>query len=171
MNPIHNNPCPFCGGGLIAILEEIKSGGRSVYRGYCFACHAQGPPEKSEDLAITLWNRRTPPMADTPVPGGVERNVVKPPNEVNRGDRRNNGFLPLTGGGTAHPPNHGPGGDRRMGSFPLSDTGSGITPPNHEFEVGMARMPQPPSAMEPGKGAVPVGPYGSFPVAETRRGK
>jgi hypothetical protein len=32
-----------------------------------------------------------------------------------------------------------------------------IKPPNHRFDVGMAKMPQPPAAKEPGKGDVPVG--------------
>ena len=31
--------------------------------------------------------------------------------------------------------------------------------PNHKFDVGMVQMPQPASAIEPGKGTVPVNPF------------
>jgi hypothetical protein len=92
----------------------------------------------------------------------VERGVVKGSNQEGAGgDRRNNGFLPLGGGGsTVRPSNEmGAGGDRRNGSFPLTAGGERITPPNHRFEVGMVKMPQPESAIEPGKGTVPVNPF------------
>jgi hypothetical protein len=91
----------------------------------------------------------------------VERGVVKGSNrEGPGGDGRNNGFLPLGGGAaTVRPSNQGPGGDRRGGSFPLGATGERITPPNHKFDVGMVKMPQPESAIEPGKGVVPVNPF------------
>ncbi len=91
----------------------------------------------------------------------VERGVVKGSNmEGAGGDRRANGFMPLGGGAaTVHPANRGAGGDRRAGSFPLTAGGAGITPPNHRFDVGMVKMPQPESAIEPGKGTVPVNPF------------
>jgi hypothetical protein len=100
-------------------------------------------------------------MDKPPVPGGVERGVVKPPNEEQAGgDHRANGFLPLSGGSpTVHPANGAYGGDRRMGTMPLGGSGGAIHPPNHRFDVGMAKMPQPPSVTEPGKGAVPVNPW------------
>jgi hypothetical protein len=91
----------------------------------------------------------------------VSRGVVKGSNQEGAGgDRRNNGFMPLSGGAaTVHPANVAAGGDRRNGSFPLGATGGTITPPNHKFDVGMVKMPQPESAIEPGKGAVPVNPF------------
>jgi hypothetical protein len=89
--------------------------------------------------------------------------VVKPPNEETpAGNRANNGFLPLTKGGSPiDPPNEAHAGDHRDGSFPLGGMAPQITPPNHRFQVGMSKMPQPPSAVEPGKGAVPVYPWDS----------
>jgi hypothetical protein len=36
---------------------------------------------------------------------------------------------------------------------------SPVHPPDHRFNVNHAKMPQPPSAIEPGKGAVPVNPW------------
>ena len=110
-------------------------------------------------------------MADTSVPGGVERGAVKAPNNTDPGDRRANGYLPLSGDGSAvNPPN---GSDRRRGTMPLGGMASPVRPPNHRFDVGMAKMPQPASAEAPGKGAVPVNPFtgGGLPASEIRRGK
>ncbi len=92
----------------------------------------------------------------------VERGVVKGSNkEGPGGDDRNNGFLPLAGGAsTVHPANEARvGGDRRSGSFPLSESMGAVQPPNHRFDVGMVKMPQPESAIEPGRGDVPVNPF------------
>jgi hypothetical protein len=100
-------------------------------------------------------------MARTPVPGGVERGVVRPPNQPGAaGNGANNSYLPLTRvAGGVEPSNYGAGGDRRGGSMPLGALPSPVQPPNHRFDVGMAKMPQPPSVVEPGKGAVPVDPW------------
>jgi hypothetical protein len=108
-------------------------------------------------------------MADFPVPGVVERNVVKPPNETLKGDRRENGFLPLTEShGAVANANHG---DRRGGSEDLAGTASPIVPPNHRFDVGMAKMPQPNSAVTPGPGSIPVRTGSGMPVPEMRAPK
>ena len=96
--------------------------------------------------------------------GPVERGVVKPPNMPDTaGDKRNNGFLPLTGGaGTVHQSSfQGPGGDRRGGSFPLGGAAPAIHDIQRRFNVdevpgSHAPMPFPD---EPGKGAVPVNPF------------
>ncbi|MGP0063531.1 MAG: hypothetical protein ACLQGP_08035 [Isosphaeraceae bacterium] len=100
-------------------------------------------------------------MASTPVPGGVECDVVRPPNQTGAaGNGANNSYLPLTrGAGGVAPSNYGAGGDRRGGSVPLGTVPSPVHLPDHCFDVGMAKMPQPPSAIEPGKGAVPVSPW------------
>ena len=100
-------------------------------------------------------------MARTPVPGGVERGVIRPPNKPGAaGNGANNSYLPLSReAGGVKPSNHGADGDRRGGSMPLAAQPSPVRPPNHRFEVGMAKMPQPRSAIEPGKGAVPVNPW------------
>jgi hypothetical protein len=95
--------------------------------------------------------------------GRVERGVVKPPNKPTAGgDDRNNGFLPLGGGAsTVHPANYGPGGDRKMGSFPLSGGAPAIQRNGYRFDVDDApgtANPMP-TAVEPGKGTVPVNPF------------
>jgi hypothetical protein len=89
---------------------------------------------------------------------------VKPANQEGPGGNcRNNGYLPLSFGmGDVRPSNLGWGGDRRGGSNPLGGSASPVVPPNHRFDVGLAKMPQPESAVEPGKGAVPVNPWDSM---------
>lgn len=92
----------------------------------------------------------------------VERDVVKPANKPGRaGARANNSFLPLAGDPPdAHPSNEtGARGDRRGGSADLTPLASPVRTPDHRFNVENAKMPQPPSAFEPGKGAVPVNPF------------
>jgi hypothetical protein len=92
----------------------------------------------------------------------VERDVVKAPNEPGRaGARAANSFLPLAGGPpAAHPSNEArKGGDRRGGSANLAELASPVKTPDHRFNIEDAKMPQPPSAFEPGKGAVPVNPF------------
>jgi hypothetical protein len=98
-------------------------------------------------------------MANGPKPGGARRGVVQPPNEARPGgNRANNGYLPLA---SAAGPDLSPhrGGDRCKGSAPLGRTASPVHPPDHRFDVDKAKMPQPPSAIEPGKGAIPVNPW------------
>jgi hypothetical protein len=110
----------------------------------------------------------------------VERGVVKPSKfqEVG-GDSRMNGFMSLAGGAPTVEPSkfQDVDGDSRMGSFPLTESASPISPPDHRFNVGQVQMPQPGSAIEPGKGAVPVNPFlaggaaaRSLPVADMAGG-
>jgi hypothetical protein len=99
-------------------------------------------------------------MAKNPTPGGVQRGVVRPSNETGPGgNRANNGYLPLVS--LAHPgvPPHVTGGDRRNGCVPLGGMPSPVHPPDHRFNVKYAKMPQPPSAIEPGRGEIPVDPW------------
>ena len=100
-------------------------------------------------------------MARTPVSSGVERGVVRPPNQPGAaGSGANNSYLSLDRrAGDINPSNHGTGGDRRGGSADLVGQASPVRLPNQHFDVGMAKMPQPPSAIEPGRGAVPVSPW------------
>jgi hypothetical protein len=88
----------------------------------------------------------------------VGRRVVKAPNEEHRGDRRANGFLPLAGSGPAVSPPNNMHGDRRGGSASLAELTSPVSTPDHRFMIEDAEMPQPPSAFQPGKGAIPVNP-------------
>jgi hypothetical protein len=118
--------------------------------------------------------------------GQVERGVVRGSNDqAPRGDHRNNSFLPLSGGpSTVHPANQGPGGDRRMSSFPLGGGASPVNPPNADaFRWNPGMVPntsngQPGSAVEPGRGSVPVNPFlpggaaaRSLPEADMARAK
>jgi hypothetical protein len=95
--------------------------------------------------------------------GQVQRGIVRGSNkEGPGGDGRANGFLPLGGSSpTVHPANMpGAVGDQRNSSFPLGGGASPINPPNAKrFDVGMVKMPQPESAIEPGMGLVPVNPF------------
>ncbi len=100
-------------------------------------------------------------MAKSPMPGGATRTIVTPPNETGTGgNRAKNGYLPLAGAtGSVLPINHG-GGDRRHGAAPARRYGK---PCETARIIGStsahAKMPQPPSAIEPGKGAIPVNPW------------
>ena len=99
-------------------------------------------------------------MARIPDSRGAERGVVRPPNKpgaVGNGATNSYQLLVHKAAGVV-PSNHGTGGERG-GSADLTRQASPVTPPNHRFDVGMAKMPQPPSAIEPGKGAVPVTPW------------
>jgi hypothetical protein len=112
--------------------------------------------------------------------GSVQRGVVKGSNKEGKGgDGRSNGFLPLGGGaGAVSGPNQTHSGDRRGGTAPLGGQAGTIHPPDHRFNVDQAQMPQPPSAVEPGKGAVPVNPFQTgpgaaktMPIADMPKGK
>lgn len=99
-------------------------------------------------------------MAHSPKPGDARWGVVKPSNEAGPGgNRANNGYLPL--GGSAGPlaPAGLVGGDRRNGSYAVGEVASPVHLPAQRFDVESAKMPQPPSAIEPGRGAIPVNPW------------
>ncbi len=89
----------------------------------------------------------------------VERDVIKPPNQQGpAGSRAANGYMPLSRDPSPTHPSNEPGaaGDRRGGSANLMGPPSPVKTPDHRFNVEDAKMPQPPAAVEPGKGAVPV---------------
>jgi hypothetical protein len=87
--------------------------------------------------------------------------AVAPPNRPDAaGNRAQNGYLPLVGTRGPVVP-HAPDGHRPEGSTPRMKMPSPVHPPDHRFDVGKAKMPQPPSAIEPGKGAIPVTPWDS----------
>jgi len=91
-------------------------------------------------------------------------------------DKRADGFLPLTGSPSPIQRNEGAGGDRRGGSYPLAGSASPINPPNAKGDMrGGSLAFETPTAIEPGKGAVPVNPgiagIGTMPVSVMNRGK
>jgi hypothetical protein len=98
-------------------------------------------------------------MAQSPKPG-ASRGVVKPPNEAGpHGNRASNSSSPLARTvSPIHTCEHG-GGNRRRGCVPLDGVASPVHPPAHHFDIDAAKMPQPPSAIEPGRGAIPVDPW------------
>jgi hypothetical protein len=88
----------------------------------------------------------------------VERNVVKPPNQKLQGPGSNKSATPrahvaLAGGPNAALRSGDPGGSANLTRQP-----SPVPPVNHRFNVDEAQMPQPPAAVEPGHGAIPVNP-------------
>ena len=99
-------------------------------------------------------------MAHSVKPGGASRGVIKPPNEARPGgSRANSSYLPLVGAAAPRLACDHDGGDRRQGCVPLAGVASPVHPPDHRFDVETSKMPQPPSAIEPGKGAIPVNPW------------
>jgi hypothetical protein len=92
-----------------------------------------------------------------------QRSVVKPPNMSGfKGDARTNGFLSLSGAGSpVSAPNlsrflHGDAGgsaDLARRTSPVSPTTSTLVDGDPGYTL------QPDSAVEPGKGAVPVNPF------------
>jgi hypothetical protein len=99
-------------------------------------------------------------MAHSPKSGDARRGIVQPPNEAGPGgNRAHNGYLPVVGAAGPLPSGGPVGGDRRNGSFPLGEIASPVHLPENRFDVETAKMPQPPSAIEPGRGAIPVNPW------------
>jgi hypothetical protein len=91
-----------------------------------------------------------------------QRGIVKPPNETDfKGDCRTNGFLPLSAAGS---PITAPNLSRFSqgvagGSADLARHASPIVPANAKLVAGdPGYTPECGSAVEPGKGAVPVNP-------------
>ena len=97
--------------------------------------------------------------------GPVQRGVVKGSNkEGPGGDGRTNGYLPLGGGAsTVHPANMPvPAATAKRLALRWPAVHRRCKPPNGtdvRFNVDQVQMPQPGSAIEPGKGAVPVNPF------------
>lgn len=97
-------------------------------------------------------------MAKSPRPVGV-RGVIAPPNRADTaGNGATNGYLPLAGTkGPALPRDLD--GHRPEGSFPRMKLPSPVHLPDQRFQVKESKMPQPPSAVALGRGAIPVNPW------------
>jgi hypothetical protein len=92
----------------------------------------------------------------------VERGVVTPPNEDKfKRNRRANGSLPLTeAAGDVCPSNERLRAGSAGGSADLARMQSAVAPLNRPGPpVGTSGVVQVPSAVEPGKGAIPVNPF------------
>lgn len=70
------------------------------------------------------------------------------------------------------PPNSLYGGSNNRGSSAapmggIPQAGRGAMPTGDRFRVADAKMPQPPSAIEPGKGAIPIYPWNQAGLPQT----
>ena len=91
----------------------------------------------------------------------VERGVVKPPNLELQGLAATRSAVPRAEAARACASNSAVHAGDPGGSADLTRQPSPVAPINQRFNVDNARMPQPPAAVEPGKGAVPVNPFGA----------
>lgn len=89
--------------------------------------------------------------------------IPTPPNNSIVNGNPRNGSSPLTRGASPmSPPNAGiKDGNAKNGFSSLARGASPVAGSNEslEFKVSDAKMPQPQSAMQPGKGAIAVGPF------------
>lgn len=51
-------PCPFCGSYSIELKVHDCEYGSTYDYCLCLKCEAEGPPQNSKELAISLWNTR-----------------------------------------------------------------------------------------------------------------
>jgi hypothetical protein len=89
----------------------------------------------------------------------VERGVVKPPNQLLQGLAATRSAVPRAGEAQARGSNAAVRSGDPGGSADLTRQLSPVAPINQRFDVDGARMAQPPSKVDPGKGAVPVNPF------------
>jgi hypothetical protein len=94
----------------------------------------------------------------------VDRGIVKPPNQELQGLAATRSHAPR--GGTPAIPRPKPA--LQGGSADLTRQPSPVAPASCHFNVDSACMAQPPSAIEPGKGDVPVNPFLASGSAITR---
>lgn len=89
----------------------------------------------------------------------VERNVVKPPNQELQGLASTRSQAPRAVAAAPRGPNSVLLSGDPGGSADLTRKVSPVKPASSRFSVDNAQMPQPPSALEPGSGTVPVNPF------------
>ena len=103
----------------------------------------------------------------------VQRNVVTPPNEEMGELSERLSMRPTAGASPVDPPNMAIAGMKPGMSAMGTREASPVDPPNLHFGVDLAQIPQPQSAVEPGRGTVPIRPFTkegkpsmSLPVSE-----
>jgi hypothetical protein len=84
-----------------------------------------------------------------------------PPNETFHNGSPGSSSPQGRGASPVNPPNAGLAGGRPNGSFPQTKQASPVKGSNDDlkFKISDAKMPQPPSAIQPGVGMVPVNPF------------
>jgi hypothetical protein len=108
-------------------------------------------------MAVSGGLRRTSTFEIEVLPmPNAERNVVKPPNEMLQGLAQTRSTTPGASDPMVMSPDHARHSADPGGSGPLTRSASPVRTPDHRFNVDNAKMPQPPSATEPGTGAVPI---------------
>lgn len=97
-------------------------------------------------------------MANAPVPERAARGLIVPPNQtIGAGGGASNSYLSLAPhAGAVGPPSFGPTVDHLGGTADYRGPSPPITLPSQRFDAATSAMPQPPCAVEPGEGAVPV---------------
>jgi hypothetical protein len=89
----------------------------------------------------------------------VERGVVKPPNQQLQGLAATRSAVPPVAVPQLRSPNSALQAGDPGGSANLTRHASAVAPINQRFNVDHARMPQPQSAIEPGRGDIPINPF------------
>lgn len=90
--------------------------------------------------------------------GTVERGVVKSPNNMLQGLGQTRSMTPGASAPMMRDPNNGlrDGDPSPFGGRGYAKGPSPVHLDDHRFNVNQAKMPSPPSAVEPGKGAIPI---------------
>jgi hypothetical protein len=99
----------------------------------------------------------------------VERSQVHAPNEMLQSLVQKRSATPAATGSPVHDPGLAlhDGDPSSYGGRGYAKGPSPVSTPDHRFNVDQAQMPQPPSAIEPGTGAVPI--YGLNPMGMPNR--
>jgi len=90
--------------------------------------------------------------------GQVERGAVKAPNDELKGLDRTRSAAPAASGPMIQSANAGlhAGDPSSYGGRGYAKGASPVSTPDHRFNIGNSQMPQPPAAVSPGSGAIPV---------------
>lgn len=88
----------------------------------------------------------------------VEASPITAPNEMLQSLASKRSMTPGSSGSPVNDPNSSISRGDPGSSGPRTRSGSPVTVPDHRFHVADAKMPQPPSAIEMGKGMIPVDP-------------
>jgi hypothetical protein len=90
----------------------------------------------------------------------VESSPIKPPNaSISNGNVNSCGPMGRSASDVRPPNAHLHDGNAANGFMSLGKGASPVHVPDHRFNVANAKMPQPPSVLQPGPGAIPTNPF------------